>query len=193
MYNHYYENQGGTFIEKARLVGLADYGMGRGSIVFDMDNDGDLDLMVINHQPILPYPAGINSVTKLYENKSVNNHHWLKVQLKGSQSTTRGLGSRIILHTSAGSMIREIDGGSSFISQSSSLAHFGLGTIDSIDYLEIIWPGNQIQRIEEVPVDTTLIVEEEIHSRSKNWFRPSYLLIVPILYGIFFILKKKNK
>ncbi len=193
MYNHYYENQGGTFIEKARLVGLADYGMGRGSIVFDMDNDGDLDLMVINHQPILPYPAGINSVTKLYENKSVNNHHWLKVQLKGSQSTTRGLGSRIILHTSAGSMIREIDGGSSFISQSSSLAHFGLGTIDSIDYLEIIWPGNQIQRIEEVPVDTTLIVEEEIHSLSKNWFRPSYLLIVPILFGIFFILKKKNK
>jgi hypothetical protein len=193
MYNHYYENQGGKFSEKARLVGLADYGMGRGSIVFDKDNDGDLDLLVINHEPILPYPEGIHSVTKLYENKSTNDHHWLKVQLKGIENTTRGLGARIVLHTSGGSMIREIDGGSSFISQSSSIAHFGLGAIDSIDYLEIVWPGNRIQRIDQISIDTTLLVEEEIHTLSKNWFRPSYLLILLILFGLFFILKKKNK
>ena len=192
MYNHYYENTGGSFTEKARLVGLADYGIGRGSIVFDKDNDGDLDLLVINHQPILSYPEGINSVTKLYENKSENDHHWLKVQLKGIKSTIRGLGAKIILHTSKGNLIREIDGGSSFISQSSSWAHFGLGTIDSINYVEVVWPGNRIQRVEQVSIDTNLVIKEEIQSTPKYWNRIGYVIIFVLFLGIFFIFKKKK-
>ncbi len=192
MYNHYYENTEGKFTEKARLVGLADYGIGRGSIVFDKDNDGDLDLLVINHQPILSYPESINSVTQLYENKSKNDHHWMKIQLKGVKGTSRGLGAKIILHTSKGKLIREIDGGSSFISQSSSWAHFGLGDIDSINYVEVVWPGNRIQRVEQVSIDTNLVIKEEIQSTPKYWNRIGYVIIFVLFLGIFFIFKKKK-
>ncbi len=124
MADFYFENLGGRFEDHASRVGLADYGIGRGSVVFDFDNDGDLDLLVVNQEPVLPgYP--VESVTHLYRNDCPNGN-WIKIALKGIQAESHGLGSRIEIEVGGKKMIREIDGGaSSHMSQNSVIAHFG--------------------------------------------------------------------
>ena len=71
-----------------------DYGIARGAIHFDYDNDGDQDIFVVNQTPVydMTYRGGIIE-SKLYKNESSNDFNWLKVKLNGNESTTRGLGS----------------------------------------------------------------------------------------------------
>ena len=135
MANFYFENVGGKFQDHAQAKGLADYGIGRGSVVFDYDNDGDLDLLVVNQQPVLDYP--VPSVTKLFRNDSTSGN-WIKIALKGIEAETHGIGSKIEVEAGGRKMIREIDGGgSSHLSQNSVIAHFGLGTAIKIDKITI--------------------------------------------------------
>jgi hypothetical protein len=92
MANFYFQNENGQFTNKAHLNGLNNYGIGRGSVVFDMDNDGDLDILVVNQKPVLSYP--VESMTTLYRNDSTNGN-WIKIALKGTDGELHGLGSRV--------------------------------------------------------------------------------------------------
>ena len=83
-----FENKEGKFQEHAQDIGLADYGIGRGSVVFDYDNDGDLDLVVVNQQPVLDYP--VPSITKLFRNDSTSGN-WIKIGLKGIHAESHGI------------------------------------------------------------------------------------------------------
>ncbi|MCY7359729.1 MAG: CRTAC1 family protein [Rudanella sp.] len=164
MADFYFENQNGHFQDNSRAYGLNDYGIGRGSVVFDYDNDGDLDLLVVNQQPILDYPTP--SFTRLYQNNSAKGN-WLKIALKGIQAESQGIGSRILVVAGSRRMIREIDGGaSSHISQNSTIAHFGLGAATKIDSVVVTWTGgkrqtltnqkpNQLLTITEIPDEPT--------------------------------------
>ncbi len=167
MADFYFENLGGRFEDHASRVGLADYGIGRGSVVFDFDNDGDLDLLVVNQEPVLPgYP--VESVTHLYRNDCPNGN-WIKIALKGIQAESHGLGSRIEIEAGGKKMIREIDGGaSSHMSQNSVIAHFGLGTITNIDRITVYWTGGNEQSITNVPVNRQIVITE-IPSVKKNY------------------------
>src|SRR6476469_485369 len=104
MANFYFENNGGKFQEKAIVYGLAGYGIGRGSVIFDYDNDGDLDLLVVNQEPVLSYP--VPSITRLYRNDSAKGN-WIKIALKGVQAESRGIGSKIEVQAGGKKMIRE--------------------------------------------------------------------------------------
>lgn len=167
MADFYFENLGGRFEDHASRVGLADYGIGRGSVVFDFDNDGDLDLLVVNQEPVLPgYP--VESVTHLYRNDCPNGN-WIKIALKGMQAESHGLGSRIEIEAGGKKMIREIDGGaSSHMSQNSVIAHFGLGAITKIDRITVYWTGGNEQSITNVPVNRQIVITE-IPSVKKNY------------------------
>jgi hypothetical protein len=167
MADFYFENLGGRFEDHASRVGLADYGIGRGSVVFDFDNDGDLDLLVVNQEPVLPgYP--VESVTHLYRNDCPNGN-WIKIALKGIQAESHGLGSRIEIEAGGKKMIREIDGGaSSHMSQNSVIAHFGLGAITKIDRITVYWTGGNEQSITNVPVNRQIVITE-IPSVKKNY------------------------
>ena len=157
MADYYFENNNGMFIEKAPVVGLNDYGVGRGSVVFDMDNDGDLDLLVINQKPVLSYPVA--SATHLYRNDAAKGN-WLKVALKGNESDTHGIGSRVEIVVGKIKMIREIDGGSSHLSQNSTIAHFGLGETTAIDSVIVTWTGGKQQVLLNQPVNMMLVITE---------------------------------
>ncbi|WP_273445030.1 CRTAC1 family protein [Neolewinella agarilytica] len=160
MANYFFDNLGGgKFEDVAKTNGTGDYGIGRGSVAFDLENDGDLDLLVVGQQAVLPnYP--VESITRLFRNDGATGN-WLKVRLRGLTSELNGLGSRVTVFSDGRQMIREVDGGgSSHLSQNSPIVHFGLGTSETADSVLITWNGGKEQLLTEVPANQLLEVEE---------------------------------
>ena len=139
----YFENVNGRFVNKSAEKSMGDYGVSRGSVVLDYDNDGDEDLLVVNQFPVSESYSNPSS-TLLYRNESPPGN-WLKVQLTGIDADKSGLGCRVEVTTGKIKMIREIDGGSSHASQNSSIAHFGLGAATMADTVRITWLGGKEQ------------------------------------------------
>lgn len=179
MGNFYFENNLNTFSEKGREMGINDYGIGRGSVIFDMDNDGDMDILIVNQKPILNYP--IPSVTRLFRNDLANGN-WLKVALKGTASEANGIGSRIAIVVNGKKLIREIDGGgSSHLSQNSVIAHFGIAKNVLIDSLIVDWSGGKRQILTKIKANQLLFIEEEEAKTSTFAFILGMLLSILVL------------
>jgi enediyne biosynthesis protein E4 len=176
MADFYFENDGTKFKDIAKEAGLADYGIGRGSVVFDYDNDGDLDLLVVNQEPVLNYP--VPSFTRLYRNDSTKGN-WIKIALKGVQAESHGIASKIEIEAGGKKMIREIDGGgSSHISQNSVIAHFGVGKVSMIDKITVYWTGGNKQSLLNTKANQLLTITEIP-------LKKSYTLIIYLLIGLF--------
>ena len=166
--NILFENKGRVF-EVNEKSGVMDYGIARGSVHFDYDNDGDQDIFVVNQRPVNGMIYGKSMGSKLYRNDSSNDNNWLKIKLKGKQSTTRGLGARIRIVCDDLSMIREVDGGFSHASQNSSVVHFGLGQNQIVDSVTVTWPGGKTQSLHN-PGINKLIEIEEFNSKETSIF-----------------------
>ncbi len=159
MSNYLFENINGKFLDISRAAGVNDYGMGRGSVVFDYDNDGDLDILVINQNAVRSYPDSTR--TKLFRNNTISDGNWVRIKLVGQRSESRGIGARLIIKTGGRLQMRDIDGGgSSHLSQNSSIAHFGLGNAEKVDTIIIEWPGGQRQIIKDLSVNQLHTVEQ---------------------------------
>lgn len=180
--NFYFQNDSGKFVDRAHLVGLNNYGVGRGSVVFDMDNDGDQDILVVNQKPVLDYP--VESMTKLYRNDSTTGN-WIKIALKGIEAETHGLGSRVEVVVGKIKMIREIDGGSSHLSQNSTIAHFGVANATLIDSVIVKWIGGKKQILINQPVNTLLSVTESSDQHASfSWILmwvPVFIILLVII------------
>ncbi len=150
---NYFENRGdGTFIERARELGIADRGTGRGLACFDYDNDGDIDIVAAN----------ASGSARLYRNDLVtprrHDVNWLEVQLRGPGGNTEAVGARIELWAGGRRQVRELRLGSHFASQDPVYAHFGLGAQRRIERLVIIWPDAEHTRstIGSIPANQRL-------------------------------------
>lgn len=190
MGNFLFENMGGKFQDNARIAGVNDYGMGRGSVVFDYDNDGDMDLLVINQKPIKDYP--MPSMTKLFRNDSTHGN-WLKVALAGVEAEKHGIGSRVRIVVGNTQMIREIDGGgSSHLSQNSTIAHFGLGRATVVDSVIVTWSGGNRQVLLNQAANQLLTISEVPTAKKENrlvWYTS---LSVAALLLLFLLFKKRT-
>ncbi len=174
--DYYFENVNGHYVKKSEEKKLADRGVSRGSVVFDFDNDGDLDLLVVNQKPINNNFSD-PSPTLLYRNDSVAGN-WLKVQLTGIDADKNGIGSRVEVIIGGKKMIREIDGGSSHSSQNSVIAHFGLGDAKIVDTVRIIWLGGKEQVLLHQNANQLLKITENNNTghHKTNW--PLILIVV---------------
>ena len=186
MANFYFDNDGrGVFEERARAAGVADYGIGRGSVVFDLENDGDLDILAVCQGPVLEgYP--VPSVTRLWRNDSVRGN-WLKVRLRGRQAETSGIGSRVTVFSRGRRMLREVDGGgSSHISQNSRVLHFGLGEAAVADSVLVVWNGGQEQVLVGQAVNGVLEVvqEEVVEGTHRSWLLGIGVCLVLVGIGV---------
>ncbi len=132
-----WQNDGtGVMTEVSEQVGMTYDGAGRGLLTFDYDNDGDLDLFVVNNSD--------HSV--LYRNENGNENDWLRVETRGTDSNRDGIGAVVTLWTEQGAapQVREIDAGSHFLGQSDTTAHFGLGQGSApVYWVEVYWPATQ--------------------------------------------------
>jgi len=183
--NFYFENKNYSFTEMGSAVGLNDYGIGRGSVVFDIENDGDMDLLVVNQTPVMQYPVPSN--TLLYRNDTPKKN-WLKVKLKGSHATTKGLGARIKLVAGELQQIREVDGGgSSHLSQNSTVVHFGLDTLAIIDTLSVSWIGGEEQIRNQVAINQLITIEQPPKEESNFSF---YILGLLLSLSLVFLISR---
>lgn len=190
MSDNYFENLGGKFVENSREKGLGDYGIGRGSVVFDLENDGDLDVLVVNQKPVLSnYP--VESMTHLFRNDAPKGN-WIKINLKGISSESHGLGSRVEIVVNGKSQIREIDGGgSSHLSQNAPYAHFGVGSAANIDKIIVHWTGGNTQTLVNQKVNQSLIITEEKTFDTFSMLK--WIAIGLILAGISFWFWRRRK
>ena len=147
-----WRNEGdGTFIDVSLWEGITDTGSGKGLLVFDYDNDGDLDLFIVNN-------AG---VPVLYRNDLANSNHWLRVKPRGRYSNRDAIGALVTVSSGGREQSREINGGSHFLTQSEKVAHFGLGASAAVaDLVTVRWPSGIEQQFADVAVDQVLEVTE---------------------------------
>jgi Tfp pilus assembly protein PilF len=105
--------------------------VGRGAAFADYDEDGDLDVVVVNHDG----PA------VLLRNDGGNRDRWLKVKLEGRRSNRTALGARIRVVADHTTQVREVGAQASYLSQNDLTEHFGLGTNALVDSLVVTWPS----------------------------------------------------
>ena len=126
-----------------------EYG-GRGAAFGDYDNDGDVDVFIVNNGG-----PGI-----LLRNDGGNRNRWLEVRLEGRQSNRSAIGTRLRLVVGGTVQIREVGSQASYLSQNSLTEHFGLGAAPRADTLEILWPSGSRQVLLDVAADQLLDVVE---------------------------------
>ena len=141
---------GRRFIDVGRQSGpgFAQDGVGRTLIAADIDNDGDLDLLVTNN----------GGAPDLLRNDGGNRLNAIEVR-----ALSRGrdaLGARITLTAGSRTLMREVKSGSSYLGQNDLRAHFGLGASTSVDRMEVRWPDGRMERIDNPPVNQIITVEE---------------------------------
>ncbi|MFN7148004.1 MAG: CRTAC1 family protein, partial [Microthrixaceae bacterium] len=142
----------GTSSEVSAALGLDDTGLGRALVPFDMDRDGDLDLLVVN----------FGGEPRLYRNDSPR-RHWLVVQLDDptTPGNPDGIGARVTITPLDGEPVtRWVIGGGSYESQVPTEVHVGLGDIDEVQRVEVRWPGStEPQVLTDVDADQVLTVQ----------------------------------
>jgi len=143
---------GRHFEETGRMSGpaFAVQRVSRGLAVADIDNDGDLDLLVTNN----------GQDAELLRNDGGNRGNWLQVRLRGRASNTDAVGARVRVTTGTHTQFRDIKAGSSYLSQNDLRTHFGLGTSTRVDRLEVVWPGGVVESIPGLAANQIVTIQQ---------------------------------
>ena len=123
----------------------------RGAAFGDYDDDGDLDIAVINE----------NDGPTLLRNDGGNALSWIKLRLVGSPSNRDGIGARLRLRAGQKTQFLEVRRNSGYLSSHDPRIHFGLGGATRVDRLEIRWPSGRVQVLEDLPARRLVIVHEQ--------------------------------
>jgi hypothetical protein len=137
-----------------QLLDIAGPGIGashcsRGCAFGDFDNDGDLDILVVN----------LNEPPSLLRNDVSGQSHWLKVKLTGVKSNRGAVGARVTARYGGKTQSQEVLSQSSFYSSNDSRLHFGLGAASSADLL-IRWPNGNSEAVEGIEADQLVSIRE---------------------------------
>ncbi len=151
-----FHNRGdGTFQEVGRQRGgpLQEPMVGRGAAYGDYDNDGHLDILVTSN----------NGPARLLRNEGGSRNGWLEIRLVGVKSNRDGIGAEVRVRVGGRTLRDQRRSGSSYLSGSTPWLHFGLGSADVADVVEIRWPSGAIDRLNTVRANQSLTVTEGSH------------------------------
>lgn len=123
----------------------------RGLAIGDFDNDGDLDMLVLN----------LGEPPSLLRNDSSIKNHWIKIRLEGTASNRSGIGARVEITSKGRTQAKELQSQSSFLSCNDFRLHFGLGSATSAD-IHIRWPSGRQQSLTNLVADQLYTVKEGI-------------------------------
>ncbi len=129
--------------------GVAAAHASRGCAFGDFDNDGDVDILIVN----------MNEPPSLLRNDLGGRNHWLKVKLIGTKSNRSAIGARVICRYADRRQVQEVLSQSSFYSVNDSRLHFGLGAAEAAD-LEVRWPSGAVEKYANVAADCVVVIKE---------------------------------
>lgn len=155
----YRNNGNSTFTKVSDEWGLTYKTVTTGAAYADLDNDGKMDL-VFSH---------INDYAGVYQNTGtgVQNNHYLKISLQGSQYNRLGIGTKVKLYTGDKLLYQEQQPSRGYQSSVDPILNFGLGSSTIVDSIYIIWPNDQYQVLKNVPVDQT--IKADIKDAGDKW------------------------
>ena len=149
--NQLFRNEGdGRFAPVSAGPGLAQAKVSRGTSFGDYDDDGDIDLFVVE----------LNDAPTLLRNDGGNTGNYLVVQVFGREDNRDGVGTRIGLQAAGKRQWRTVNGAASYLSHSDLRVHFGLDAAQAIDRVEITYPNGSTYAIENVPANKLLVVRQ---------------------------------
>ena len=140
---------------------LAQRHSSRGLAVGDFDNDGDLDMVIMN----------INEPPSLLRNDAPAGNHWLKVKLVGTQSNRSAIGSRVLVHFNGKVQLQDLLSQQSYLSCNDPRLHFGLGKATAAD-IDIYWPNGAHERYANVGIDRLLTFKEGAGLIANRGWKP---------------------
>jgi hypothetical protein len=124
--------------------------VGRGAAFADYDNDGDVDAVIVNH----------SGPPVLLRNDGGNRNHWLRVKARGLKGNRFGLGARVEITVGGVKRVEEMGSQPSYLSQNELVAHFGLGKIEQVEKVTVIFPSGRVVEQSNVKADQTVVVSE---------------------------------
>jgi len=160
--NYAFRNEGDLkFRNMAEEWGLAQPGFSNGAAYVDLNNSGNLDLVVNN----------INAPASIYRShaREINKNHYLTVQLRGSGANTAGIGAKVEITQKGAKQIVEQMPTRGFLSSVDPRLHFGLGSSNRIDSLTIIWPDHRFQTLTNLEGDRILTLSQKEASGSYRY------------------------
>jgi hypothetical protein len=121
----------------------------RGAAFGDFDNDGDMDVLIMN----------VNEPPTLLRNDAPTGNRWIKIRLEGTKSNRSAIGARVLVHYGGKVQVQEVLSGSSFISANDPRLHFGIGGATTAD-VEVHWPSGLVERMKSVSANQLLTLRE---------------------------------
>jgi hypothetical protein len=148
-----FENDGDRFTNVApdRGEALGRPHVGRGVATGDYDNDGDPDVLLLT----------VSEPPRILRNDGGNRNHWLGVTLIGTGSARDAIGARVTVTAGGRERVRARVGGASYLTASDPRLLFGLGTVDRVEAVEVVWPSGRVDRVTDVPVDRYVTLTED--------------------------------
>ncbi len=148
----FHNNGDGTYTEVSQTSGayFSEELVGRAAAYADYDNDGDVDIIVMNS----------DQRAVLLRNDGGNRKNWLSIKLVGTRSNRDGIGAKVKLITGDFTQIAEAKSGSSYASGSDLRLLFGLGGAKEVDSIVIVWPSGIEQKMESVSINQMLTISE---------------------------------
>jgi hypothetical protein len=160
----------GTFTDVASCAGADDMRLGKGMLQFDYDNDGDLDIFIVNSQDMQVVGDDDPGTPVLLRNDTNNGNHWLQVTLDAQPPLHRnGIGSRVYARTGGSTMMRELHASTNFLAQDPGrIAHFGTGGATIVDEVIAEWVDGDATIIPDVAADQRISVPSNVGTVSSK-------------------------
>jgi len=163
-----------TFTDKSMEWGFEKPGFSNGAAFSDLDQDGDLDLIVSNQNET----ASVHK--NLMRETNAANSNYLQVRLKGLGMNTAGLGSKVYIYSDHGMQYWEQTPTHGYQSSVSYQIHFGLADAMVVDSVKVEWPGGGISRLKNIKVNQLIEIQEETANRAANKEMPRKTIFTPV-------------
>ncbi|MBK7710835.1 MAG: VCBS repeat-containing protein [Bacteroidales bacterium] len=168
--NYAFHNDGTLIFNNiAGDLGLADPSYSNGAAYGDLDNDGDLDIVINNE----------NSTSFVYRNEtdSKAGNHYLKVSFKGAQGNPFGIGAIVTLKVKEETRVLQNFNSRGFESSTEPILIFGLGKTEIIDELKVVWPDGKIELLSGIKPDQSLLLDYQQASSPGKIIEPIRLSV----------------